>query len=191
MSTITYTLPQLTNFINNLTTRVNNIDGLFLPHSSQGAIPLLTSQYLGLKTDLSQVTSNLECQLFKITNSLPILNPTCVSHTGTPVLTTSTGAGTSPTFSLQTGSTDEGGYINLTTGSSPVASALILTLTFNVPYVTIPKVIISPANAATAALSGTSQVYTPLPGVTSFIIHSSSVALSASTVYSWVYRVSQ
>lgn len=108
-----------------------------------------------------------------------------------PTQVAGTGAGTSPTISLTTGSNDIAGQISVLTGSSPTGSnAIISTITYNFTYTsTNPFVSITPANAAAAALTGATQVYANSSALTTFVIYSGSTALTAATTYLWNYHV--
>ena len=115
-----------------------------------------------------------------------------IGQTSTPTIAAGTGAGTSPAISIS--GTDLSGYITLTTGTSPVDSAVVATVTFNTPYSSAPKyVAISPANAK--ALSA-AYIYSPVPGdtngstTTTFTIVTYAT-LTASSTYKFRYSVSQ
>jgi hypothetical protein len=127
-----------------------------------------------------------------------IINGTMISGKHFSGLTTSapsaaagSGAGTSPTLSLNANSNDLSGYLSVTTGSSPAAGATVATLTFGTPYATLAKCLLSPANAATAGLSGAGNVYIPVGSATAFTIASNSTALAAATLYTWGYTCTQ
>jgi hypothetical protein len=110
---------------------------------------------------------------------------------GSPTIAASPGAGTSPTVSLVNGS-DQAGLITLTTGTSPAASSVVATLTFGLTFFLVPRsVILTPANAATSALSGAGQVWANSAGVTTtqFTLNSGTTPLAASTAYAWWYQV--
>lgn len=112
-----------------------------------------------------------------------------IGQSTAPSIAAGSGAGTGPTVSLSN-STDIAGLINVTTGSSPSTAATVVTITFNAAYGTAPNVIITPAGANAAALSGTTQVYTTST-TTTFVITSGSAALTASTDYKWFFHVIQ
>lgn len=113
-------------------------------------------------------------------------------YTGlTPGIAAGSAAGTSPTIAIH--GNDEGGYIDLTTGTAPLAaSAVVCTVTFNVAFVTAPKSIrIDGANAAAAALSGTAKVFVLTSGLTAsvFVVRVGATALTASTQYLFWYGI--
>lgn len=115
--------------------------------------------------------------------------PHILGQGAAPSTAAGTGAGTSPTISLTTAS-DLKGIINVTTGTTPAASATIITLTFAVAYGANPIVVISPNNAATAALLVTQAIF-PSSTTTTLVLNSNAVALTAATAYSWTYHVIQ
>ena len=110
-----------------------------------------------------------------------------------PSIAASTGAGTSPTVSILTGSTDKAGWISITTGSTPTASAIVATITFATAYGITPKVELEPANNTAAALSGTGACWADYSAssTTTFPILVGSTALSASTTYIFEYRITE
>jgi hypothetical protein len=109
-----------------------------------------------------------------------------------PTIAAGTGAGTSPTLTLDSHATDVSGTINVTTGTSPTGSnATVATITFFAGFGSAPHVVLSPHNAAAAALSGTSQVFGGGETTTAFTVISGSTALAASTAYQWNYHVIQ
>jgi hypothetical protein len=108
-----------------------------------------------------------------------------------PTIAAGAGAGTSPTIGFSIGyQSDTSGWISLTTGSSPTASAVVATITFGTA-VSYPgaKCMLAPANAAANALTGAGKVYIPVSSgsTTTFTIESGSTALAASTLYDWTY----
>lgn len=109
-----------------------------------------------------------------------------VNGGATPGIAAGTGAGGSPTVSI-TGA-NNGGIINVTTGTAPTLSAVVVTVTFSNPFPSSSAVVLYPANANTTLLSGTSMVFTT-GGSTTFTITSGSVALTTVTAYSWNYQV--
>lgn len=106
-----------------------------------------------------------------------------------PTAAVGTGAGTSPSAVTVAGH-DAAGSVTVTTGTLPTAAATVLTLTFNTAYGTAPYVVLYPANAATALLSGATMVY--VTGATNtFVITAGATGLVAATTYSWNYIVAQ
>jgi hypothetical protein len=113
------------------------------------------------------------------------------TYASVPTFAAGTGAGTGPTLAANSNSNDLSGYLTVTTGSSPAASATIATGTFGTAYATLAKCSLWPANAAASALSGAGQVYVPVGSNTAFTITSGTTALAASTLYIWGYTCTQ
>jgi hypothetical protein len=111
--------------------------------------------------------------------------------TSAPAAVAGTGAGTSPTLSLNANSNDLSGYLSVTTGTSPAANATVATLTFGSPYSTLAKCLLSPANAAAAGLNGAGLVFVPVGSNTAFSISSGTSALAGATLYTWGYTCTQ
>lgn len=97
-----------------------------------------------------------------------------------------TGAGTGPTISV-TGN-DQDGLITITTGTSPSASATIITITYGSTWPTASFATLTPGNSTTAALSGFGAI-SLTTSTTNFVLTSGSSALAASTQYKWYYHV--
>lgn len=96
------------------------------------------------------------------------------------------GAGTSPTITV-TG-TDVAGKIVITAGTTPSASAAIITLTFGTTYPNAPYPMLIAGNTSAAALSGTGNVYVT-SNTTDFTINVGSTALVNATQYIWFYHI--
>ncbi len=107
----------------------------------------------------------------------PIVSPTIVAGSG---------AGTSPIVSMN--GSDNSGKINVLTGTTPGANAVIATITYNNPRGIAPKsIVLTAANLATASV----QIYISNITTTTFVIASSLVALTSATQYSWYFSVSE
>lgn len=104
------------------------------------------------------------------------------SNTGNPAFATGAGSGGSASGS---GGNDQAFTLVETTGASPTANATIVTVTYNSPYPTGSVAVISPGNAATALLSGASQVYISSTSANGFVLTSGSVPLVGLTAYKW------
>lgn len=105
-----------------------------------------------------------------------------------------TGAGTAPTITMGSGSTDMAGYIDVTTGTGCATDATVATITFGLPYATAPKtIILSPANKATQNLAIGQQCFVNQAGIatTTFAITSNGTALADATAYKWYYFIVQ
>jgi hypothetical protein len=81
-----------------------------------------------------------------------------------------------------------GGTISFTTTGTPAASATVATVTYSSPFPTGSAVVLYPANAATALLTGASGV-SVVGSTTGFTITSGTTALVTGTAYAWNYQV--
>lgn len=102
-----------------------------------------------------------------------------------------TGAGTSPgSVTFDASANDAAGTVSITTGTLPTAAGTVMTVTFNGAYATAPHITLTPANAATALLSGATMVV-PSTSTTTFVITAGATGLVAATGYSWFYHLVQ
>jgi hypothetical protein len=111
-----------------------------------------------------------------------------------PLIAAGVGSGTTPTVSVGTGSTDLSGFINVTTGTTPTLSGIIVTVTFATAFAAAPKcIMITPANATTSALAVGSMAFVDQAGITTttFALTAGTVALTGATAYKWYYTVIQ
>lgn len=132
---------------------------------------------------------------FSSTVTTPIVDPSglnagflvanALKGSGSPTVTTQTGAGGGATAALVTGSNDLTGAITLTTGTSPSAAASLLHLTFSTARTSSPVFVISPANAAAGTLGAWSNAVSN--SVVS--LNAGTAAPAASTTYVWTYVV--
>lgn len=109
--------------------------------------------------------------------------------TGALTFTLGTGAGTGATATL-TNCSDIAGTVSVTTAGIPAAASAVITLTFHNAYPQVPHVQLTPGNAATALLSGVTEVY-PTKTTTTLILNSNSTGITTGTVYTWYYSVTQ
>jgi hypothetical protein len=107
-----------------------------------------------------------------------------ISYPAIPTVTPGTGAGTSPTIAC-TDCHDNGGYISVTTGSSPAATSVVVTLTFSQAY-NHASCTLTPGNSNASALTGATQV-SSFPTTTTLAVSSGGTNLTASTMYQWNY----
>jgi hypothetical protein len=123
------------------------------------------------------ITSPTTCKISLIGNSLGT----------TPSIAAGASAGTSPTVSVIGNNMD--GIITVTTGTAPTANGILATVTMSgsFAYPTSTTCILQPANAATAAVTGSNEVYVT-GTTTTFVINANTTALSASTSYVWRYH---
>lgn len=110
-----------------------------------------------------------------------------------PTLAAGTAAGTTPTLTIDSTSTDISGLITLTPGTTPpTGNNTVFTLTFAVAMPVAPKsVTFTPANSIAAALSGAAAVYVEATSTTTahFVVNVFNTALDHSSTYKWYYQV--
>lgn len=110
-----------------------------------------------------------------------------IGTSSTPSISAGSGAGTSPTISIQ--GTNIGGIINVTPGITAAAGATLVTVTYSsLTYGNDSYVVLYPNNAATALLSGVTMVYAT-GTTTTFVITTGTSALTPATAYSWNYII--
>ena len=118
-----------------------------------------------------------------------------LGHSTAPAKAAGTGAGTSPTITLDANATNLSGKLTVLTGSTPAGSAAtIVTLTFDAvndaAFANAPHIILTPNSATAAALGTTTQVWADST-TTTLILKSGSSGLTAATTYVWFYAVMQ
>lgn len=111
----------------------------------------------------------------------------CNFMNGVPTYTADSGLGSSPTVSLDAGAMDGSGWLTVTPGTAPTASAGVVTIVYSGPYSFTPKCGVEPANASAAALYGAQQVYVSQSQSTSaqFVLMGGSTVLTTGTTYVW------
>jgi hypothetical protein len=113
-----------------------------------------------------------------------------VGGSAVPTIAAGGAAGTAPTVSIV--GTNVAGQISVTTGTGTSGSAPVATVTFSATptgtFAVPPYPLLTPANAAAAALTGNVAVYVTST-TTTFVINVGSTALAASTQYIWNYMV--
>ena len=98
----------------------------------------------------------------------------------TPTIVAGTGAGTSPTIAIV--GTDAGFRVTLTTGTLPTSGGDICTVTFNVPYTSIPYAIHAAKNINSAI---TNSLVINTTTTTTLKLTNVTTALTAVTQYIW------
>lgn len=109
------------------------------------------------------------------------------TSTTTPTLTIDSGAGSggSLSVSLVSGGNDQRGWVNITTGNAPAASAGVVTVVYQGTYATAQKCLVEGSNTVTSALNGTGRLWVPQSTSTAlhFVIQVGATALTANTTY--------
>lgn len=114
---------------------------------------------------------------------------TAYSPLGVPTVAAGAGAGTGPTLTVTAGSNDCKMQVVLTTGTGPAVDTL-----FTITYRTAATgtltsgVVFSAAGANAAALTGTSAPWVSAEALDTFTFRSGSVALAATTTYTWNFQ---
>jgi hypothetical protein len=120
-----------------------------------------------------------------------VLAHLCASGSA-PTSAAGTGAGTGPTITV-TGN-DVAGKITVLTGTAPAAAnAIVSTLTATKTWTTAPIVVLTPGNAAAAALAGATAPFVDAASTTTtvFVLKAGATALAAATTYVWLYHAIQ
>jgi len=146
----------------------SNVSSVF---TRTGAVVAASGDY-----SLSQITSTVNFPLERNTNTLYVQG-----STGTPTTTAGSGAGTSPTITLASGSTDAFGGVAVQTGSSPSSGANVLTLNFSTTYTKAFCVVSN--ESANGWPSGAVVVGEAF--VSDIVFWDYNTALAASTTYFW------
>ncbi|MHB8362477.1 MAG: hypothetical protein ACYDBX_02555 [Patescibacteria group bacterium] len=107
----------------------------------------------------------------------------------TPTLVINSNAGIGAQASLNTGSTDTTGVLNLTTGTSSLKAGTQITVNFKTPYTSTPKVLITPTNPFKQISMDMQGVYVT-ESKTGFTINFANHN-TTSEAYSWNYFVIQ
>lgn len=117
-------------------------------------------------------------------------NDLIVNHisgsSGTPSIAPGPGAGDGNSVSIA--GTDLAGEITITTGTSPAAASVVVTITFSSAYSTAPYIVFSPSNANSVLTYR--QLYVTST-TTTFVFSTSTYAMGTSTEYKWMYIVAQ
>lgn len=109
---------------------------------------------------------------------------------GAPSIAADAGAGTGPTVSLASGSTDTAGEIVVTTGTATTSGAFV-TVTFASAYSTAPFVTLTPSNSATANIVIDYDAGWYVTRTTTGFTVNLNGALAISTEYKFNYHVVQ
>ena len=112
-----------------------------------------------------------------------------ISTGSLPTLVINSNAGIGAQASLNTGSTDTTGVLNLTTGTSSLKAGTQITVNFKTPYTSTPKVLITPTNPFKQISMDMQGVYVT-ESKTGFTINFANHN-TTSEAYSWNYFVIQ
>ncbi len=108
-----------------------------------------------------------------------------------PTAVAGTGAGSSPTLTVTAGSTDCKMQLTVLTGSTPTATGIIATITYNYPFTnTLNKgVIFCDASSTASALAVGARPFVTTEALSSFVFNSGGTALGATTTYVWNFQM--
>ena len=102
-----------------------------------------------------------------------------------PGITAGSAAGSGATATVS--GTSLSGVLSVTTGAGPSASGTLATTSWTLPSTTAPQgCSLMPRNAAAAAVSGT--IFTSAPSTSGWTVNVGTIALTASTNYTWSYQ---
>ncbi len=149
-------------------------------NASQFALTVLNNGKVGINDSLP----DYELDIAGTTASTHFI---CKQNASVMTAAVDTSAGTGATISV-TGN-DHAGSIQIITGSSPAASGHVARITYTLPFPSgFSSVVLTPKNAATAAISGNKSVYA-IAGGDYFDIYAGTTALTNGVNYSWNYVV--
>jgi len=171
-----------------------NATKIGLTHNSPAARLLAMAQSIDGMGNVIFCRGGLSVNIYDTTHTAPRgcirLMGGLIGASSTPTIAAGTGAGTTPTVSVQ--GTNLSGLVTVTTGSAPAGTnAIVATITYagGLTYPTDSYVVLYPANALTATLSGISMVYAT-GTTTTFVITSGTTALTGASTYLWNYSCS-
>lgn len=172
---------------------IGNLDvngSMLISNLAAGVAPTATLDVRGTAAFSSTMTTSGITNTGNITSTGNLSGYHYIGTKSIASSTLGTGAGTGATSTL-TSCTDAAGTISITTAGTPAGSnATVITLTFGTAYGTTPHVVLSPKNAATAALGTTTQVF-PGASTTVMTITGGSAGLTTATLYAWDYIIMQ
>jgi hypothetical protein len=170
-----------------------------LAKSIQELNALNTKTQTDLNTKLSYTTpsqltlGNATVREVVTTASVTVGESLSVKHlkgnSSTPGIQATIGAGNNAVVKI-TG-TDMSGVIEVTIGDAPAANAVLAAIQYSTEYSGAPVVIITPGNAATASLTGTTTVFVGSNTKTDFTLNTNATPLVSKTTYKWYYQVIQ
>jgi len=149
--------------------------------SSQLATSL--SDETGTGANVFATSPTLVTPTLGVASATSVTAPKFIMSGTAPGIAAGAGAGTGPTVTI-TGK-DQGMQVSVTTGTTPTLSGVIATVTYNVAYATAGIPVICASNVNANLLTGANQVIISTFGTGGFTITAGTVALTASTTYTW------
>jgi hypothetical protein len=177
-----------------LPTVVNGIEGdlekgELLSVKYQNLIPVLTKSIQELNAQKNEEIAALKTAVTNITAGESLAVKHLKGTSASPAISSAAGSGTNATVKI-TG-TDMSGVIEVTTGDATTANEVLASIQYSTAYSGAPVVIITPGNAATASLMGTSTVFVGSNTNTNFTLNTNATPLATKTTYKWYYQVIQ
>ena len=177
-----------------LPTVVNGIEGdlekgELLSVKYQNLIPVLTKSIQELNAQKNEEIAALKTAVTNITAGESLAVKHLKGTSASPAIASAAGSGTNATVKI-TG-TDMSGVIEVTTGDATTANEVLASIQYSTAYSGAPVVIITPGNAATASLMGTSTVFVGNNTNTNFTLNTNATPLTTKTTYKWYYQVIQ
>ncbi|MFM2442037.1 MAG: hypothetical protein RL449_678, partial [Bacteroidota bacterium] len=163
--------------------------GEFLGLKYQNLIPVLTKSIQELNTQKNEEIAALKTSVANITTGESLSVKHLKGNSSTPAIEAAAGSGSMSAVKI-TG-TDMSGVIEVTIGETPTADAILATIQYSTAYSSAPVVIITPGNAATASLMGTSTVFVGNNTTTNFTLNTNATPLASKSTYKWYYQVIQ
>jgi hypothetical protein len=163
--------------------------GEFLGLKYQNLIPVLTKSIQELNAQKNEEIAALKTAVTNITAGESLAVKHLKGTSASPTIQSAAGSGTDATVKI-TG-TDMSGVIEVTTGDATTANEVLANIQYSTAYSGAPVVIITPGNAATASLMGTSTVFVGNNTNTNFTLNTNATPLTTKTTYKWYYQVIQ
>jgi hypothetical protein len=152
-------------------------------------VPVLAKAVQELNAQKNEEIAALKTSVANITTGESLSVKHLKGNSSTPLIEAAAGSGSSSIVKV-TG-TDMSGIIEVTIGETPTANAVLATIQYSSAYSSAPVVIITPGNAATASLMGTSTVFVGNNTTTNFTLNTNATPLASKTTYKWYYQVIQ
>ena len=163
--------------------------GEFLGLKYQNLIPVLTKSIQELNAQKNEEIAALKTAVTNITAGESLAVKHLKGTSASPAIASAAGSGTNATVKI-TG-TDMSGVIEVTTGDATTANEVLASIQYSTAYSGAPVVIITPGNAATASLMGSSTVFVGSNTNTNFTLNTNATPLAIKTTYKWYYQVIQ
>ncbi len=152
-------------------------------------VPVLAKSIQELNAQKNEEIAALKIAVSNITSGESLSVKHLKGTSATPVIEAAEGSGNSATVTI-TG-TDMSGVIEIITGDATTANAVLASIEYSTAYSGTPVVMITPGNAPTASLMGTSTVFVGKHTNINFTLNTNATPLATKTTYKWYYQVIQ